>query len=385
MISRFRASRHWVVAVLALTIGLSGCSAVTERFSLQTVNEPSDSWPGDSELPGAEPVDDGLSDDELARYVPAYIGDIDSIANLSAEQLQRLNLVATNLVSVLVQIPELEPLTVTLQVARPSTPFGNVLLRAIEDAGLAMQLVSADQGSHYVSYGRRFSETDAGPVTDFNVSINNIEVTREYTDKPSGIYPASLISIAGSAFSNGIDVNDTIFAEQGGEDSFVSGTRSPDGQNAEISEVSVSTYDKLPVEKQTPREAVIAGARQHFFESDAQRSAPDLAQYDRYRRTVMIFNKVDNLRLGDANKRATRLLAREVTSEDIILIKACNDVDGVNELANSRAIRVEEELVGNGIPVSSVVIAPCVQTNYRHPTDDSPVPVEIVHYRPKGQ
>lgn len=359
MMSHTRYFLYFPAFVLITVAFLSGCAATTESDAV-------------------------IDEDELSRYVPSHIGDTGTVSDVSIEELRRLNLVSTNLVSVLLQIPELEPMTVTLQVAKPSTPFGSVLLRVMEDAGFAMQLVTADQGSHYVSYGRRFSETDTGPVTDFRVSVNDIQLTREFVEKSDGIYPASLVSIAGSDFINDIDVNDSIFTEQGGEDSFVSGARSADATSAEVSEVSVNDYDRLPADKQTPRDAVIAAARQRFFESDAQRSAPDLAQFDRYRRTVMIFDDNDSLYLGDANKRSARLLVREFTDDDLLLIKACNDVDGVNQFAQSRAIRVEEEFVGHGIPVSSIFIAPCAQTNYRHPSDNSPVPVEIVHYRSKN-
>ena len=276
-------------------------------------------------------------------------------------------------------------MTETFQVARPTTTFGNVLLRVMEDAGLALQLVNSDQGSNYVSYGQRFSETDSGPVNDFHISINNVHVTREYVDKEGGIFPASLISIEGTDFIEAINVDDRPFTEQGGEDSFVSGARTADASTSEITEVPVNRYDRLPPEKQTNRSAIIATARQRFFESDTKRSTPDLSRYQRYRRSVLIFDDTESLHLGDANKRSARLLVREFDTNDLLMIKACNDVDGVNDLALNRAIRVEEEFIGHGIPVGSIYLAPCAQTNYRHPADNSPVPVEIVHYREREE
>ena len=330
------------------------------------------------EKSSAEPVD-------LVSSTPTHVGNPSAFDNITTEELRRLNLVASNLVSVLLQIPELQPMSVSLQVARPSTAFGNVLIRVLEDAGFALQLVQDDQGAHYVSYGRRFSETDSGPVTDFSVSIGDIQLIREFVEKPNGIFPASLMTIRGTAYIEDIQVPDTIFKEQGGEreaDSFVSGARSEDATSAEITQVNVNAFDRLPVEKQTTRSKVIAEARQHYF--DADRISPELSNFDRHRRTVLVFDDTDSLFLGSANKTSTRLLAREYNDGDLLVVKACSDVDGTNEKAHTRAIRVEEEFIGYGVPQSSVYLAPCSRTNYRHSADDSPVPVEVVHYRPKG-
>ena len=322
---------------------------------------------------------------ELISSTPTHVGNPSAFDGTTREELRRLNLVAINLVSVLLQIPELQPMSVSLQVARPNTAFGNVLIKVLEDAGFALQLVKDDQGSYYVSYGRRFSETDSGPVTDFNVTIGDIQLIREFVEKPNGIFPASLMTIRGTAYIEDIQVPDTIFKEQGGEreaDSFVSGARSEDATSAEITQVSVNAFDKLPVEKQTTRSKVIEEARQHYF--DADRISPELSNFDRHRRTVLVFDNTDSLYLGSANKTSTRLLAREYNDGDLLVVKACSDVDGTNEQAHTRAIRVEEEFIGYAVPQSSVYLAPCSRTNYRHSADNSPVPVEVVHYRPKG-
>ena len=87
--------------------------------------------------------------------------------------------------------------------------------------------------------------------------------------------------------------------------------------------------------------------------------------------------------IGQSNKRTTRLMVREFNQDDLYVVKACNDMDGFNKSARLRAIRVEEELIGNGVPQTSIYLAPCTRTNYRHSADNSPVPVEVLHYRPK--
>ena len=167
---------------------------------------------------GTPPRDD-------ARWLPLGGGDRAAFAALESSEIEQLALVSTNLVAALVQLPELSPSTVTLQLSAPRSAFGNTVLRALEDAGYGVQRVAADQGRHYVAYRQRFAETDAGPVTDYELTVNGLRVHREYVHRDTGVYPSSLMTIEGSAAAaGGIVLDDGIFREQGGdEEAFVSG------------------------------------------------------------------------------------------------------------------------------------------------------------------
>lgn len=319
-----------------------------------------------------------------SKYVPRIGGDLYTVNQTPLDELSHLQLVSTNLVSALVQIPELQPEAVTLQVQRPVSAFGNTLVRALEDAGFGLQLVSADQGRHYVSYSRRSGETDTGPVTDFELAVGAIEITREFVIKEQGIYPSSLMRIGGTEYVADVALSDTLFQEQGGPgDAFISGTDAPGDTalDSPIQEVAVRDFDKRPVEKRTAPSSVFAEARRRFFEADAERSVPELSRYKKFRKTVVIFADNETHFLGEANKAALELLVREYRAEDLYVIKACNDADGENKAALERAIRVEEELTGHGVPAASAWIAPCVRASYRHPSDNSPTPVEVIHYQ----
>ena len=253
--------------------------------------------------------------------MPTRLGNPAVFDGVNIEELRQLNLVATNLVSVLLQIPELRPMSVTLQVKRPASAFGNVLVRVLEDAGFALQLVSADQGKHYISYGRRFAETDRGPVTDFNLSINDIFLSREFVVNANGIFPASLMSVYGTAYIERIEMTDSIFKEQGVQataDLFVSGLRSEDSTSVGVNEVSVKPADRLPFEEQTNRLTVLAQAKQSFYSADPLN--PQLSEFDRYRRTVLVFDDKNKLYLGQSNKRATRLMVREFNKDDLYAV-----------------------------------------------------------------
>ena len=116
----------------------------------------------------------GTAPSSIEPFLPRLGGDAEMLAATDADELRRLDLVATNFVAALVQLPELRPAGTTLQLTAPTSVFGNVLVRALEDAGYGMQRVSADQGSRYVTYSRRFSgEPQSGPLTDFSLAVGS--------------------------------------------------------------------------------------------------------------------------------------------------------------------------------------------------------------------
>ncbi len=332
----------------------------------------------------SSPANIGVSE---AALTPRLTSSPSVLENTSAIQRGQLQLIATNLVATLVQIPEMRPATATLQVSTPKTAFGHAVVRALEDAGFGMQLVSADQGRNYVSYSKRLSETESGNVTDYALAVGRIRLSREYVVEKQAVYPSSLMNINGTDSIADINLADDIFTEQGGDGTaFISGARSSSGvanPDLRVQTVDVYDFDELPVDKRTRQDLVFAQARQRYFERDAQRTAPELSRYNKYRRTVLIFDDNKTQMLGNSNKRAVRLLVREFSDDDIMVIKACQDADGTDKASMSRAIRVEEELAGFGVPTESAYIAPCVRTSYRHASDNSPTPVELIHYRPK--
>ena len=317
--------------------------------------------------------------------VPRLGGDPGALAALDGVELEGLRLIATNLVSALVQIPELAPGVATLQVNRPDTAFGNAVVRALEDAGYGLQLVADDRGRHYVGYARRVAETEIGEVVDYRLAVGEVALTREFAVEDDGsVFPASLLRIEGVDPLPAIELADGVFREQGGTPrSFVSGTRGIGGTGGAptIDTVEVFDYDALPPERRTAPVEVLARSRERGALAADAAATPDLDDYVRHRRTVLIFEDPDTSFLGAPNKRAVRLLAREVVPGDLFVIRSCRDFDGEDAAAMRRGLRVEEELVGLGVAPEATWIAPCVGSNYRHASDDSPVPVELFHYR----
>lgn len=318
------------------------------------------------------------------EYMPHVGGDVSVVASTPVSELRRLQLISTNLVSALVQIPEMKVGTATLQVSKPTTAFGNLLIRALEDAGFGIQRVTADQGLNFVTYGKRFSETEAGPVTDYSVAVGEIEVRREYKLTRKSVFPSSLLLVNGTDRIEDIVLDDTIFTEQGGSgDTFISGVGGSNLSSpaTDVSTVTVNDYDTTPLTKRTRQSSVLSMARQRIYSKESSERPISLEPYKQLRRTVLIFEDKDSNVMGRGNKLAVGELAETYKEGDLFSITACNDVDGKNEASQIRAVRVEEEFVSHGVAPAAVQIEPCVRSSYRHNSDDSPVAVSIVQYR----
>lgn len=320
---------------------------------------------------------------DMAPYLPYLDPTPQTMAGMSKAELDNLRLVSTNLVSALLQLPETSPSTTTLQVSRPGTAFGNLIVRALEEAGYSIQHVSADQGLHYVRYGKRLSETEAGPVVDYDITVGRVKLRREYITNTSGIFPSSLMAITGTLSATNVVLDDNIFREQGGNDLFISGVESANGRSA-ITTVQVKDYDLTPDDKRTTQEIVLANARNRRLGNSAAQANINPDDYNRMRRTVLIFDSRNTRVMGRGNKRAIGLLAREYQSYDVFSITACTDADGVDDSALIRAVRVQEEFMGHGIPPDAITFSPCIRASFRHASDNSPVPVTIEQLRRKS-
>lgn len=319
-----------------------------------------------------------------AAFMPFIDGDANVIAQTPLNELRQLQLISTNLVSALVQIPEMKVGTATLQVSKPTTAFGNTLIRALEDAGFGIQRVSADQGLNYVTYGKRLSETETGLITDYSVAVGEIEVSREFDKDEGRLFPSSLLLVNGTNSIVEIELDDSIFAEQGGSgDSFISGVGGGtlDAPSTKISTVTVNDYDVTPIDKRTNYRHVLELARQRVYSQESIQRPQNLSDFAQVRRTVLIFDDQNSNVMGRGNKQAIGELASSFLDGDIFAITACTDADGKNDASVFRAVRVEEEFVSYGVLPAAVQIEPCIRASYRHSSDNSPVAVSIVQYR----
>lgn len=297
---------------------------------------------------------------------------------------RNLELVVTDLVAALIQVPSLNPSTTTLQMSEPNSDLGRVLLTALENAGYGLQLVDAEQGSSYVSYAVRTAETEAGIVNDYLISVDEIELRREYNTTETGIYPSSLLFVKGVENPDNIVLSEKMFTEQGGGQLFLSGVdpgrrgiRNPE----QIREVFTDDTLRTNESSRLDQVEIFDQARDSTFAVAKEQQRKNLSGLSSYQRVVLMFPDNSELNLGAGNKVAVRKLLEKFVSGDVLDITACDDIDGRNEMAERRAIRVKEEFLSHGVPANAIRRAECTRTNYRHHSDDSPTPVTIVHYR----
>ncbi len=297
---------------------------------------------------------------------------------------RNLELVVTDLVSALIQIPSLNPTVTTLQMSQPETDLGRALLTAIDNAGYGIQIVDADQGNKYLSYAVRTAETEAGIINDYLIGIDEIELRREYNTTETGIYPSSLLFVKGVEDARNIVLTEEMFLEQGGGELFLSGVdpgRAGISDPSEVREVYTDDALRTQVDKRVDQAKVFAEAQENMLALARDKQRQSLGGLDRHQRVVLLFPNNTELTLGVGNKTAIRNLLGKFEAGDVLDITACDDVDGRNEMAERRAIRIKEELLSHGVESSSIRRAECTRTNFRHHSDDSPQPVTIVHYK----
>jgi len=297
---------------------------------------------------------------------------------------RNLEIVVTDLVAVLIQVPTLNPTVTTLQMSEPETDLGRALQNAIEVAGYGLQMVASDDGENYVSYAVRTAETEAGIVNDYLIRVDEIELRREYNTTTSGIYPSSLLFVKGIEDARQIVLSEKMFEQQGGGELFLSGVdpgRGGISDPGDVKEIFTDDTLRIDVETRVSQAEVFAEAQQNTFLIARDQQRQDLAGLKRYQRVVLLFPNNSELTLGLSNKAAIRRLLESYQSGDILDITACDDVDGRNEMAERRAIRIKEEFMSHGVAIDAIRRAECTRTSFRHRSDDSPQPVTIVHYQ----
>lgn len=310
---------------------------------------------------------------------------VDQEATVEERVQNNLRLVVTDLVTALIQVRELNPATTTLQISSPSNELGVELYKALDVAGYGLQTVDEDQGDNYVSYAVRTAETEAGIVNDYVIRVRDIELRREYNTTEAGIFPSSLLYTKGVRNESDIVLNEQIFAEQGGGELFLSGIdpgREGITDLSGIKEVYTDESLRVKESRRIHQEDVFAAARALAFEADRSYEATNLSGLQAQKRLILLFADNVSLKLGAANKAAVDVLSKEYESGDVFEVSACDDMDGYNESAENRAVRIKEEFMGHGIPATAIMRAPCTRTSFRHASDDSPTPVSIVLYRP---
>lgn len=128
-----------------------------------------------------------------------------------------LQLIATDLVSMLVQVPSISVGSTTLNLPAEQfaeNDFGRVLQHQLEEVGYAIRTTGTNPRDSSVAFSIDSpSDTVEGdPVRTYTVSIDTVSVRRQYADFDSAaVQPVSSMQIKGAVADN-LQVNDSLFA-----------------------------------------------------------------------------------------------------------------------------------------------------------------------------
>lgn len=282
-------------------------------------------------------------------------------------------LIATDLVSVLMQLPGFSPWATTLSLSAPNNLFGSNILNVLRLSGYGIQRVSADQGTKYVSYSKSKIVSNANATTNYSISIGRLTVSREYDIVEDQIYPTSLISIIG-AEPKDITLNESMYRQRGGNHIIPSGVvfKSPDGRTLDVkqSNIVVKNAAKKNLDEQFSQQRFLVLARSRLFLESKLTSVVDVRKWVPVRQVLLVFPSSDSSFLGSQNKSAIKKLLQfydaDSTGFGITGCKRHKSLlwDGTEGDALDRQLRVRNELLVAGVDIARVRENGCFANEY---------------------
>jgi len=289
----------------------------------------------------------------------------------AAPSQSTLGVIATDLVSSLVQLSELSPFSTTIQVNRSVSDFGDELIRALRYSGYGVQIVPDDQGLNYLDYITSFSEADDGNFYSFELVVRDISISRTFIESGNTFIPSSPVTIKGVAAQR-IVVNDDIYRQSIGNAEFPSGVSFVDRTGEQVyydPRLVVSTNAmKRNANDQIKTEMVLIHARANLF-TKSRITASEKRNFEPYKQVSLRF-RPKSLDLGVKNKSAIGLLLESFdVSTDRLSITACNFGkslmwDGTESVALERGLRVRQELLASNISIDHTRDESCFSTKY---------------------
>ena len=314
---------------------------------------------------------DAGSTSQEGNSAATFLSDVGATAVGSAPSQSTLGVIATDLVSSLVQLSELSPFSTTIQVNRPVSDFGQELVNALRYSGYGVQIVADDQGLNYLNYFSSFSEEDDGTYYTFKVLVRDISISRSFIENDDAFIPNSPVKIKG-VVAQRIIVNDDIYRQSIGDAEFPSGVTFTDPNGRLIyhdPRVVVSTSAmKRNAGDQIKTEMVLIHARANVF-TKSRISEKKSHDYEPFKQVSLRF-KPKSLDLGLKNKSAIgQLLESFDASTDRLSITACsfgNSLiwDGTESISLERGLRVRQELLTSNISIDNTRDESCFSTKY---------------------
>ena len=281
-------------------------------------------------------------------------------------------LIAHDLVSVLVQIDELPTVNTTLNLPADfsgQNQFANALQAQLEDAGYGIRTVGQNLPDKVVSYSIEPGVDEAGEVMDtYTVTIGKFGVRRSYGKMGGAVLkPMSLMSVRGVDASS-LRINDDLFSEE-------QENGSAQVKAVELAPEPATIVEPIAVEEPATIESVVVPEglyrqpTQNFRELERSNFDELLASRQIVDEAILLFPN-DSVRMGGVNKiRIAQFVEQFDPDRDVFSLIGCsngstNVQGGSKALALGRAERVRQELLYAGIPDERILLEGCWSDEY---------------------
>ena len=279
--------------------------------------------------------------------------------------------VAVELVSVLGQLPGLDPYSTTTQVPPSQSEFGVTVVNALQDLGYGVKRVSSDQGSDQVSYRKTQTVQNVGTVTEFEVAFRGVRVARDYIESGRHWVPISAIRIYGTEPTR-VLINNELHSHTADPRRLTSGVVFYDAQGnvLESRDVSVmvggSESDGPGANYANRVQRSLSLGQASVFGRQRAHAREDKRRFKTIAEVNLLFPTRDPSTLGARNKRAiaTLIQLHDITT-DRFIIQGCSQGstliwDGTESISLERQQRVNKELLVSGVSPEAIVEEACV-------------------------
>ncbi len=285
-----------------------------------------------------------------------------------------LRRVAVDLVSVLGQLPGLDPHSTTTRVSRDPSDFGVAVANALRDVGYGVQRTSSDESVNRLSYKRTQTVDTARTTTEFEVGLRGVRVTRAYSQSGDQWVPASPIRVYGSEPTR-VLVNDELHSQdQPARTSkarrVLSGVVFHDAQGTVIDSRRFTVLVRAransgDASRVSAVQRSLSLGQSSVFGRQRALAATDQRQFEPVAEVMLTFRADDPATLGVRNKRAiAALLQRHQPGADRFIIQGCSQGaslawDGTERVSLERQQRVNKELLVSGVSPAAIAEEGC--------------------------
>lgn len=271
--------------------------------------------------------------------------------------------IAQDLVFTLVQLPSTNPLSTTVQMSDPVTPFGDEVVSLVREAGYGIQSVPDDRGGNHLRYREERIASELGVETRYAVSIGDVEVERAYGTADGDLVPLSAQQVSGTGAGDvEVELDTALFGDA--IDPAADAVRFED-RSAPLFTDAAGEPVALAFARPAPdSDGFAARVKENLYHRLSSNYAELFASYADVDSVTIDFGN-DSMRLGKSQKLLIDGFADRLRPDtDLLSVIGCSHgatalTNGNSLLALGRANRVKEALVFAGVPPGAVLDEGC--------------------------